>query len=828
VFVGRKAELARVRQVCRTGGALVVRGEAGIGKTALITAATEGLPVVRISGVEAELSPAYAGLHALVAQLPGPVPPAVAIAVGLRDGTTTDLATGTAVLRMVDGRTVVVDDAHHLDPASLTVLLFAARRLVSGAMIFAVRDAGPSGLPELHLTGLPDEDARKLRGPSASDALLAACAGNPLALLEADAEHLLPVNGTVPLADRLQAAFSARVAELPVATQEALLDVAAGASRFVPALVPAERAGLVVVDGGVRFRHPLVRSAVYWGSPPDRRRAAHARLDGPWHRALAADGPDESLAKRLEHEAERLTDRGGVAAVAAILRRAAALSEDAEARTRRLAGAAYAAWKSGRPGVARDLLGETRGRPADEPTRRLLARLSGMVELYSGDQVTAFHRLVRAARRMPPDEAASTLFAAGDAAIHAGLPMDWLTDGVDALDCDPGFARLARLFVRAAGGRPAVPPGQVFDTLPRTVAASPAHRWVLPMALAWLGGDPAEAREFCLQACEAMREQGMLTIYAAVLPWLAELEFRLGHLAEAQARAEEGLQLATDFGQHARIPDFEAILALVAAVRGDDDACRSRARSAVAGAAATGNRYAAATATWALGILALGRRDHAQAADLLATLSVPGALTAHDLVARAAAYDIREAADGCGVPVSSAGVAGRGGALVLSAGVAGGCGVPVSSAGAAGGGGAAVPPAGAADGPGPLLPFHHARAVLAEGERLRRERRVADARARLRTALEWFERLGARRWAERAGVELAAAGGTPAAAGALTAQQAQIARLAGQGLSNKEIAARLFLSPRTVGYHLHNVFARLGVSARHQLRDLDFAADRSP
>jgi DNA-binding CsgD family transcriptional regulator len=139
-----------------------------------------------------------------------------------------------------------------------------------------------------------------------------------------------------------------------------------------------------------------------------------------------------------------------------------------------------------------------------------------------------------------------------------------------------------------------------------------------------------------------------------------------------------------------------------------------------------------------------------------------------------------------------------------------------------------VPSAGAADGPGPLLPFHHARAVLAEGERLRRERRVADARARLRTALEWFERLGARRWAERAGVELAAAGGTPAAAGALTAQQAQIARLAGQGLSNKEIAARLFLSPRTVGYHLHNVFARLGVSARHQLRDLDFAADRSP
>ncbi|MEQ0564825.1 LuxR C-terminal-related transcriptional regulator [Amycolatopsis sp. NEAU-NG30] len=813
MFVGRKAELARVRQVCRTGGALVVRGEAGIGKTALITAATEGLPVVRISGVEAELSPAYAGLHALVAQLPGPVPAAVAIAVGLRDGTTTDLATGTAVLRMVDGRTVVVDDAHHLDPASLTVLLFAARRLVSGAMIFAVRDAGPSGLPELHLTGLPDEDARKLRGPSASDALLAACAGNPLALLEADVEHLLPVNGTVPLADRLQAAFSARVAGLPVATQEALLDVAAGESRFVPALVPAERAGLVVVDGGVRFRHPLVRSAVYWGSPLDRRRAAHARLDGPWHRALAADGPDESLAKRLEHEAERLTDRGGVAAVAAILRRAAALSEDAQARTRRLAGAAYAAWKSGRPGVARDLLGETKGRPADEPTRRLLARLSGMVELYSGDQVTAFHRLVRAARRMPPDEAASTLFAAGDAAIHAGLPMDWLTDGVDALDCDPGFARLARLFVRAAGGRLDVPPGQVFDTLPRTAAASPAHRWVLPMALTWLGGDPAEAREFCMQACEAMREQGMLTIYAAVLPWLAELEFRLGHLAEAQARAEEGLQLAGDFGQHARIPDFEAILALVAAVRGDDDACRGHARSAVAAAAATGNRYAAATATWALGILALGRRDHARAADLLATLSVPGALTAHDLVARAAAYDIREAAGG--VSVLSDGVVGGGGALVSSAVVAGGSGAP-------------VPSAGAADGPGPLLPFHHARAVLAEGERLRRERHVADARARLRTALEWFERLGARRWAERAGVELAAAGGTPAAAGALTAQQAQIARLAGEGLSNKEIAARLFLSPRTVGYHLHNVFARLGVSARHQLRDLDFAADRSP
>jgi DNA-binding CsgD family transcriptional regulator len=776
VMVGRRAELARIQQVCRTGGALVVRGEAGIGKTTLISAATDDFAVAWISGVEAEMSLAYTGLHALVAQLSGPIPDSVRIAVGTRSGTTTDLATCTAVLGLLEGLTIVVDDAHYLDPASMNVLLFAARRLSSGSMIFAVRDTCLDGLPELHLTGLSDEDARKLPGgASASDALLSACAGNPLALKEADADHLLLLNGTVPLTDRLQAAFSSRVVRLPERTQEALLDVAAGAAGFVAALLPAEQAGLVVVDGGVRFSHPLVRSAVYWGTTPDRRRAAHARIAGTsggyWHRALAADGPDESLAELLEDEAEDLTGRGGIAAVAAILHRAAALSQDAEARTRRLAGAAYSAWKSGQPERARDLLGQTRHQPADAPTERLLARLSGMVDLYSGDQITAFHQLVRAAHLMPPDHAAETLFTAADAAMHAGLRMDWLTERIQALDCDPGFGHLARLLAQAVDDQLDVTPWQVFDSVPALVAESPAHRWVLPMAVGWLGCDPAQARQFCMQACAAMRGQGMLAIYAAVLPWLAELDIRLGHLTEGQARAAEGLQAAKDFGQHARIADFHGLLALVAAIRGDDEACDDHAQHAITAAAEINNRYAAATATWALGILALGNREHARAADILSTLATPGALTSHRWVVRAAAYDVREAI-------------------------------------------------GEQPGYRGPLPFYRARAALAEGERLRRDRRVTEARTHLRMALDWFEQLGARRWAERAGTELAAAGGAPNTLGALTAQQTQIARLAGRGLSNKEIAVRLFLSPRTVGYHLHNIFATLGISARHQLREL--------
>jgi DNA-binding CsgD family transcriptional regulator len=217
--------------------------------------------------------------------------------------------------------------------------------------------------------------------------------------------------------------------------------------------------------------------------------------------------------------------------------------------------------------------------------------------------------------------------------------------------------------------------------------------------------------------------------------------------------------VAQDLGLSARIPDFHALLALVAAVRGDDELCRSHAAQAISGAGAVHNRFAAAQATWALGLLATGNQQNSHASDLLSTLDVHGSVTSHDYVAR-------RAAEGS-------------------------------------------------------LPFEQGRSALRRGEQLRRERRIAEARTQLRIALGWFEKLGAKRWIERARAELAAAGG-PAAAdhGVLTAQESRIADLAARGLSNREIGAQLFLSPRTVGYHLYKIFPKLGVSARGQLRDI--------
>ncbi len=819
MLLGRAEELARLGRV-RDGGVVVVRGVAGVGKSALVRAVSEG--ALTTSGVESEVDIAFSGLHRLLepvtdrfAELPPHHALALRRALGQESGgEVTDLLVCSAVLgllRAVAPVTVVVDDAHDVDRASLRVLLFAARRLTGSGvgMIFAVRDPASravdtSGLPELRLTGLPARAVADLLGldPVTAATLTEITGGNPLVLKEIAASPALLREalrtGKAPVGDL----FTGRVTTLPEPTRAALVVAAAeetGAAATVHAacarlglpascLDAAEQAGLVTVTGAeVRFSHPLVRAAAY-AAPAEDRRRAHAAIadtvpDGPRarrHRALATTGPDDSLATALEQDAATVGRRGGIAATVRTLLESARLSHDETGRDERLAAAGYTAWKSGQPGLARELL------PHGMPPR-----LRGMVELYSGDQVTAYEFL---ARGTTPD----LLVMAVDAAIHAGRLDDAAALG-HRVAAFPGFERYGRWLADAVRDVPPdATPWQILDAAPGQVRDSGAHRWLLPMAISLRGGHLEQTREFGLTACADLLAVGTLAIYPVVLAWLAEVEVRLGLWDEAAAHAEEGLHAARDVGHLARIADLESLLASLAAARG---------RPVDTPEPALRNRLAADQARWAGGLAHLARGDHASAAEQLAALR-------HEHVRRDALADTVEALVRLGdlEQATRLTVASeqwrdhaapwlrarhhRGQALLT---------------------GDEKEFRRALDG---ALPFDRARTALLYGQWLRRERRVTEARAVLRTGLDLFESLGAEPWAARAGAELRASGGAVALDGTLTPQEHEVARLAATGMTNREIGERLYLSHRTVGYHLHKVFRKLGVANRAQLRSL--------
>ncbi|MEU5853553.1 helix-turn-helix transcriptional regulator [Saccharopolyspora shandongensis] len=860
-MIGRDEELRVVGGVA-TGGALVIRGEAGIGKSTLLAEVVSGVPgrVLRASGVESEVEIAFSGLHQLllpvlgeIGGLPEPQADALRRALGAASGETTDRLVCAAVLGLLNRlseRTpvlVVVDDAHDVDRASMTALLFAARRLADRpiGMLFAVRDPAPravdsAGLAELRLSGLDGENAARLLdelgtpvdGPT-RDRLVAATAGNPLALTtlgrSADRDRLAldALSGTVPVDSALRAAFTAQLQALPTETQAALLVAAAddtGRLDLVESLEgpldPAEQAGLVEVSGGrLRFAHPLARAATYSSATSGQVGRAHRRIaaalaatDPPrarWHRCLATAGPDETLAAELETDAHDAEARGGLAATASVLLHAARLSPAEADQERRTAAAAHVAWKSGHVGLARTLLSRISG---NTPTQ---VRTRGLVELYSSDQVMALHFLRRHARAAHlPDQAGELFFLAADAALHADRLGDARRLARQVADL-PGFRDYGRWLADVLELRVVdAEPWEVFDAAPESVRRSGAHRWLLPMLLNRFGRDPWAAREFGLAAHEQLRTTGMLAISAIALPWLVELECRLGLWADAAEHAEEGLHLARDTGQRPREADFLSQLALLAAWRGDVSGCRRHAQLALERATPVHNNLAAAQATWALAVSELASGDVEQASDRLAVLSAPGLPKAHEHIARLAAADAVEAhvragrveriaetsIDPSNPPWLQA-VLHRCRALAedseehhrLST-------SDVDD-----------------------FPFERARGSLLHGQWLRRERRPAEARAELRVGIDLFESLGARQWAERARSELRACGGSAPRGdvAALTAQEREVAALAARGLSNREIAARLFISHRTVGYHLHKVFPKLGIASRGQLRGFD-------
>jgi DNA-binding CsgD family transcriptional regulator len=924
MLYGRDGEAAALRGLldgARVGrsGVLVVRGEAGIGKTALlddVVGAAGDMAVVRGSGVEFEAELPFAGLHLLlrtvsgaVDGLPGPQRRALRAAFGLSgegEGAGEPMFVGLAVLSLLseyagEGPLLcVVDDAQWLDRASAEALLFAARRLDAEGvvMLFAARDgegafAAP-GLPELRLDALDDAAARALlaerQAPLAEQLrrrVLDEARGNPLALLELPAglresAEGAAVPGSLPLTSRLQLAFHGRVSHLPRAAQTLLLvaaadhtgelgtilRAAADLGAGVEDLPPAQDAGLVTVDGtALRFRHPLVRAAIHQRAPLPERLAAHRALAAAadperdadhraWHLAAAATGPDEAVAGALERTADRARERSGHTAAAAAFDRAARLSTDPPARLRRLLLAAESASEAGELPRARALAEEASRLAARTPRQPegavpdgaglAVARalhVRGLADFWEGDFPGAHRLLVEGAglaAEGDPVRAARMLVQALHTAWYLGPG-----------EVEGTVARLAALRLPAD-----VPVRPVADFLTAALAAGPREGGVPPVgaaaeaARAASGGrvDPrdlvmlcgvaltlgqdAQAHELTTLLAAESRESGGVGRLTTVMFFRAEAEVFDSRYDDAAATAEEGLRIAADTGQGQWVSQLSSALAHVAAVRGDEEACRRRVDDALAGGSGAAMAPGAPWAYWSQGLLELGLGRAQAALDRLALLGEES--VRHHICARRSVPDLVEAAVRLGVPERAdaafarfeewAARSGQGWAAAL---------VARCRALRAPEADAEAYYVEALAGHDPhRRAMESARTSLLYGEWLRRARRKNEARVRLRAALDTFERLGAAPWAERARGELGAAGGVlpepgPAAAPAavdvragLTPQESQIVRLAAEGLSNKDIAARLFLSPRTVGYHLYKAYPKLGVASRGELSGL--------
>jgi DNA-binding CsgD family transcriptional regulator len=913
---GRSAETARIDELltaARDGrsGALVIRGEAGVGKTALLdyAAAAAGMRVLRGTGIESEAELPFAALQLLLRPalgqldvLPRPQAQALRGAFGLAGTPAADrFLIGLAALSLLselagDGALLcLIDDAHWLDHASADALLFAARRLESEGIVLlaSAREDGfdAPGLPELPLGRLGREASRALLAerapglpPALADRVLAEADGNPLALLELPAalseSSRIPVAlaaslelpAPLPLPRRLQQSYYRQVAALPAPTRTFLLVAAAEETgdlglvrRAAQALgVPAaaadaaERSGLIAADAQVvAFRHPLVRAAVYQGATSAERGAAHAALAGAldhplagepdadrraWHRAAAATGPDEGVAAALEQAADRARLRLGHASAAAALERAARLTPAQPDRARRLIAAAGAALDAGRPEAASALAEQGQSLTAEPGALAEIARVRAWVAMERGS-MHRVHELVVAGAG--PIAGSDPLAAA--AMLRLGAVAGWWAGDAklvqDAADRMTGLGRSGLMpgpgALQAMADLLAGRPAAAVPRLAEVVAAAPqvpappeqlaVRFYAANMAL--LIGDFDSARDLMLTTVQACRTQGVIRFLAPLSLGLSCADFCLTRFRAATETATEGLRLAEDTGQPVRVAGLYSMLALLAAVAGDEPRCSELAASALRQFAAEEVANVSTMAEWALGLLDLGLGRYGAALnrfEMTATgplrhyiqpmLFAPdqveaavrfgpaghGADRAAEPLGRFAAW-----AEATGQPWARA-VLHRCQALTQDGDPEAHYREALRQHAVSG------------------RPFEHGRTELLYGEWLRRGRRGTDARAHLRTALTLFERTGAAPWAERARAELRAAG-EPAAAGApapdrlslLTPQELQVVRLAASGATNRDIAAQLFISPRTVSHHLYRAFPKLGVTNRTALARLD-------
>jgi DNA-binding CsgD family transcriptional regulator len=903
-IIGREAGLARLRRLVDTvpqaSQVLVVAGEAGMGKTVLLADAADralsaGMQVLSVTGRESESKLAFAGLHQLLrpvlsraATLPGRQAQALQGALGLAaDPVAGDpLLTGVAVLTLLSDLSerspvlVVADDAHWLDRSSLDALAFAASRLDAERVVVLVGARGqapPPGFdrdfPELPLGPLSAADAGRLldaqpvppRGRARAQ-VLAQAQGNPMALIELakviaedPAASRRWAAEPLPLTDRLSAVIASRFAALPEQAQAALLlaavadgpDLSAAASHGggpdALTLAPAEREGLVTVDrAGLRFSHPLVRSAIYHSAPFAQRAAAHRQLaqalhDQPdrraWHLAAATLRPDEQVASLLEATATQAQYRGGAAAAALAMERAAELSPDQADRARRLVAAASIAVPTGQADWVQDLASRALAVTAD-PLLRMTARHdAGWALAYSGQRSAARAALISVAEEAARDQPALAWDALADAAIlvyHSGATK--CRQAVNSVlrfleEQRPPSAghEPHRLWIRACtdpfGSRT-----ELVRNL-RQLSRSPLDESALwrTGSAAWLLDESALAVTLLQDAMQRLQAPGTQGTSSPGLTALGWAYIDLGRWDDALEAAAEAADLAEANHMELIAAAADLIAATVLALRADSAAARRHADRILAHSDLAGSGLLAARARRALGIAALADGSHLQAFTQLRQLFSEEGTPVHNIFSYLGVADIATAAVRADRRMEGQDVLER--ALSHLDGPAS----PRLEQLIARARGILSDPDGAeahfdkalADPAGDQWPFERAQLRLEYAEWLRRRRRINDAKPVLTQALGTFRRLQARSLAQRAEAELRACGvaaaearGEPDALWELTPQQRQIVRLAGDGLTNREIGDRLFLSPRTVSSHLYRSFPKLGVADRHQLRDV--------
>ena len=917
MLYGRELERARVGGLLdgvreSRSGVLVLRGEAGVGKSALLGDARErasDMQVLVATGVESEAQLPFAALHQLIRPVLGglknvPEPQARALrgALGLEASAGSDrflvsLAVLSLLAEAAEDRPVLclIDDAHWLDEASADALVFVARRIAAEriVMLFSARERdvrrfAPRGLPELPLDALDsdaagvllDRHAGVVLSPDARRRLIGATGGNPLALVElpallseAQLTGLEPLLDPLPVSARVERAFLTRVRQLPDETQTLLLVCAAdesgelitilGAAAHLgvspEALDAAEQAGLVHLRGTkLELHHPLVRSAVYQGAPLSQRRAAHGALASvlegeseadrrAWHRAAASLEPDPSVVEDLERAAIRARERAGFAAASQAFERAATLTPDEGQRASRLIGAAETSWLGGR--LERALVLLKRARPlASGPIQRAdIDRYLGLTEMTGGIPAEACQLLLRAAEEVAPldgERALELLNLASVASVYAGEPGAAVAIADVARGLAIPDAPESRMLVELLSGLGAHFEGD-FPTAANRLSAALAFEEALgddsqenePVSLIragraamFLGDDEAGLRLHRAAAGRA-RAAGTLGLLTQILPRLGHAELSAGRWATAAANATEGLELARETGQHDFVAYDLSLLALIAAHRGHEDECRSLAAQGRELASARRFTLVAEFGHWALTALELGLGRWAEAFARAREITVTGAvfwagLDRIEAAVRSGEADIARDWLASFEPWAQSGRAGWARAAALH------CRALLSSGEQEAESLFKVALAAHAEA---ARPFDRARTQLAFGEFLRRARHRVEAREHLRAALDTFEDLGARPWAVRTAKELRASGQTtrprdPSTRDDLTAQELQIATLVTQGLTNREVAAQMFLSPRTVDFHLRNVFRKLDISSRTQLAtfDLDSASHTSP
>ncbi|GAT69475.1 AAA family ATPase [Planomonospora sp. ID91781] len=882
MLYGRASEQAAIEKLleaARAGhsGGLVLRGEAGIGKSALLDWAAEhcaglGVRILRATGIETEADLAFAGLIQLLwpvqdhlGALPAPQADALRAVLGSggpagQDRFLSGLAVMTLLARLSDDGPVLclVDDAHWLDQATADALLFAARRLADErtALLFATREEGfaAPGLPEIRLSRLSQEDAVRVlehrrMPPAERDQVIAESGGNPLALKELSAgrRRYHTAAGPIPVADRVLASFRSRIALLPDRTRLMMLTAAAEGRGDLPMLLraaaalgvgpedlaEAEEARLVEVSAAaIAFRHPLIRTAAYQSAPLARRIAVHrvladAATDDDCrirHRAAAATSPDEDLAAALADAAERARGRAAFAAAAGLWEQAAAFTPSPPDRAARLARAASLALSSGHADHAASLVRRAEELVDDPASLALLAGIRATVEFERGEGRSAARILMERAVAADPVRAVPMLRTAAGyawlcgeaevirsaAARLAGMgAQDPMVQGLAHL-VDDDYARglpLLRQFVVRT----------VPEVTGRSSGASSEDTTQWAAFCAMVVADDDTAAALATAEVARLRRQSLVGALPQVLQHLAGVQVQAGRHRDAEASVAEAVQLAHDTGMHQRVTRLRAVLARVAAVEGDEERCLLLAGDPTDAGGMAG------LAALCLLDLGMGRYERVlerlEAATRgpwrhLTVLVTAGA----EQVEAAVRLDRPERAE---EPLHRLEAWARAGRQPWAEAVSARCRALLS------------------DDEDDYLralaahrranrPFEQARTELAYGEWLRRARRRSDARAPLREALRTFERLRAAQWRTRAEAELKAAGESVVAARPtaadplerLTPQELQVVRLARDGGTSREIAAQLFLSPRTVEHHLYRAYRKLGIRSRRELTRL--------